>query len=120
MWRKQYGSAMPGKIRFKKVTQAYVEMMIIWTRGERVDKVEKVVGGKSHSAYDWLWGVKGECCQASLLLDLCLTVKMPFTVVGSCGGHLAWGEGGDPEFSFGCAECELPSRYLKVLMLSRQ
>lgn len=53
MWRKQYGSAMPGKIRFKKITQAYVEMTIIWTRGERMDKVEKVVGGKSHRT--WLW-----------------------------------------------------------------
>lgn len=33
--------------------------------------------------YDWLWGVKGGCRQASLVLDLHLVVKMPFIVVAA-------------------------------------
>lgn len=114
MWRKQYGSAMRGEIRSEKFTQACIAMMIIWTRGERTDRFEKAAGGKSHRTGLWLAvGSKGRVLSS-------ITSARPVPRgedaihCRQLWGTSRLGEGGDLEFSFGHAECELPSRYLSV------
>lgn len=60
-----------GKIQLEKIIQACVETMIIWTRIERMDKFQTVLGGKSHRT--WLrigYGNEGRVLSHITLLAL--------------------------------------------------